>query len=286
MPDRAAGPFAVPAWHSSPAATCHDPAATTIDQPNRACPQQFDEVIATGMAKDPDQRYATTVELAHAAQDAITTPMPRPAPAVRATAARAATPVPVDPPTVADDVSGPRAVSAFAKAPTQHRPPHESRPGEQSPIGHTATGIEHSDRGGVADPWARSHRAVLSIIAVIVGVTLAVAGNQRERPWLGETALPFTGLGHPRRVWRWTPRATSTSPLRLGGQAGLRGEVSSSWTLHCRRRGPRCGPYCFVDLGRELVVTMSPENKYPGATPPPVHARRRGDRGIRQRDGI
>jgi serine/threonine-protein kinase len=41
-------------------------------------PEQFDEVIAIGMAKDPDQRYATTVELATAAQDAITTPIPRP----------------------------------------------------------------------------------------------------------------------------------------------------------------------------------------------------------------
>ena len=40
-------------------------------------PAQVDEVIATGMAKDPDQRYATTVELASAAHNAITTPIPR-----------------------------------------------------------------------------------------------------------------------------------------------------------------------------------------------------------------
>jgi serine/threonine protein kinase len=37
-------------------------------------PQQFDTVITTGMAKDPDQRYATTIELAAAALAAITTP--------------------------------------------------------------------------------------------------------------------------------------------------------------------------------------------------------------------
>ena len=35
-------------------------------------------MIATGMAKDPDQRYATTVELASAAHDAITTPLAAP----------------------------------------------------------------------------------------------------------------------------------------------------------------------------------------------------------------
>ncbi len=41
-------------------------------------PAQFDEVIATGMAKGPDQRYATTIELANAAHDAITTPLAPP----------------------------------------------------------------------------------------------------------------------------------------------------------------------------------------------------------------
>jgi serine/threonine protein kinase, bacterial len=44
-------------------------------------PPQVDEVIATGMAKNPDQRYATTIELADAARDAITVPIARPAPA-------------------------------------------------------------------------------------------------------------------------------------------------------------------------------------------------------------
>ena len=46
------------------------PSATQPD-----VPAGFDAVIAKGMAKNPDQRYATTVELADAARDAITVPL-------------------------------------------------------------------------------------------------------------------------------------------------------------------------------------------------------------------
>jgi serine/threonine protein kinase len=45
-------------------------------------PAKIDDVIATGMAKDPNNRYATTIELADAARNAITVPIrqrpPRP----------------------------------------------------------------------------------------------------------------------------------------------------------------------------------------------------------------
>jgi serine/threonine-protein kinase len=52
------------------------PPRPSIMQPD--VPPGVDEVIATGMAKDPNDRYATTVELAHAAHDAITTPIRQP----------------------------------------------------------------------------------------------------------------------------------------------------------------------------------------------------------------
>jgi serine/threonine kinase PknH len=43
-------------------------------------PPGFDTVIATGMAKEPQHRYPSTIEMARAARAAITTPIPRPAP--------------------------------------------------------------------------------------------------------------------------------------------------------------------------------------------------------------
>ncbi|WP_256385506.1 serine/threonine-protein kinase [Mycobacterium sp. IS-2888] len=54
------------------------PPRPSTAQPN--VPKQVDQVIATGMAKDPDHRYATTVEFANAAHDAITAPIRQPAP--------------------------------------------------------------------------------------------------------------------------------------------------------------------------------------------------------------
>jgi serine/threonine protein kinase len=56
---------------------------TPPPQPSSArsgVPEQIDQVIATGMAKDPDARYATTVELARDALDAVTVPIQRPTP--------------------------------------------------------------------------------------------------------------------------------------------------------------------------------------------------------------
>jgi serine/threonine protein kinase len=54
------------------------PPRPSVSQP--AVPAPVDEVIARGMAKDPDERYATTVELANAAREAITKPIQRPDP--------------------------------------------------------------------------------------------------------------------------------------------------------------------------------------------------------------
>jgi serine/threonine protein kinase len=75
------------------------PPRPSTAQPN--VPPQVDEVIATGMAKDPNDRYATTIELSNAARDAITDPIARP------------TPTPVRPPSGLRPIPTPAAVTKY-----------------------------------------------------------------------------------------------------------------------------------------------------------------------------
>ncbi len=83
-------------------------------------PAPFDAVIAKGMAKAPDNRYATTVELADAARDAIAGPSRIPF----------AGPIPSAPATLPDDQLPPPLISARDAAhqqPTRPGPPHQGR---------------------------------------------------------------------------------------------------------------------------------------------------------------
>ncbi len=86
-----------------------------------AVPAPFDAVIAKGMAKDPDNRYATTIELADAARDAITEPIARPAPTSLPPTEQAPFP-----PTVqasSQGIAPPRTLNPASRAPTEPAPP-------------------------------------------------------------------------------------------------------------------------------------------------------------------
>jgi len=74
------------------------PPRPSITNPN--VPAEFDQVIDKGLAKDRDQRYPTTVELARAARYAV----PRPAPPPTTPESRPESP-PDAPPTVIDTVA-------------------------------------------------------------------------------------------------------------------------------------------------------------------------------------
>jgi serine/threonine protein kinase, bacterial len=82
-------------------------------------PAAMDKVIATGMAKNPEQRYATTMELARAAHDATTVPLAGRGPAV-----------PVHPPTPPDQLTaGPIHGQHTQLRPEQQLPAYPGRLG-------------------------------------------------------------------------------------------------------------------------------------------------------------
>jgi serine/threonine-protein kinase len=180
-------------------------------------PAQIDPVIATGMAKDPDNRYATTVELADAARDAITVPIPRLPPSAApnpsstepasnratsepraveeesSTTAPSQTPqraVPSDPsvavPEHADRTNQPRT----QLAPTgPARPPQPAQP--------TTTGVRRlSRRTRIA--LTAGAVALVAVIAAAVGISTIGRHHQITATGYGsQLVLPFTGLFNP-----------------------------------------------------------------------------------------
>ena len=177
------------------------PPQPSATQPN--VPAQFDPVIATGMAKDPDQRYATTVELANAAHDAIFTP---PAPPSEPTLLADAPPA--TPTSAAATRPDPNRARAAAGVATRRRPETWPRPKNAHPAGPPVPPPRSADRPppqiGTPPPLA-GHRPrrwlKWPLIAAIV-VILAAAGITGYLLWPNASrqialVLPFTGLIGP-----------------------------------------------------------------------------------------
>jgi serine/threonine-protein kinase len=156
-------------------------------------PAQVDEVIATGMAKDPDQRYATTIELADAARDAITEPIQR----------LAANPTRIRETQPAHNVvtNQPATVKAASPAPVKSAPPP---PGAAPPIPAKAGGIRR--RTTIA--LVMGLFAVVAVIVADFGIpalvkhitsgsspTSSSPPTSSERSYGAQIVLPFTGLG-------------------------------------------------------------------------------------------
>jgi serine/threonine-protein kinase len=158
-------------------------------RPSEAIPglsRAFDAVIAKGMAKRPDDRFGSAMELAHAARNAVTAPMPIP----RAPAWQPSSPQPMRPSPATVQRGVPEA-TAFAR---QQPSPDTSRGNRPGPP---------PARPAPEPPWWRrkpviisSVAALLTVIAVVLAVT--VAGNHGSAPVNArQTLLPFTGLREP-----------------------------------------------------------------------------------------
>jgi serine/threonine-protein kinase len=140
------------------------PPQPSATQPN--VPKQIDEVIASGMAKDPDNRYATTVELADAARDAITVPIPRSTPSLA--------PDPTDPTLAA---AGEQQDNKTAQQPTQLAPTQPAEaPKTLPPPATTAP----SGFWSTSDGWFVILVAGIAIIAAIIAI-LVIFVNRHSK---------------------------------------------------------------------------------------------------------
>jgi serine/threonine-protein kinase len=150
---------------------------------NPGLPRGFDAVIATGMAKRPDQRYPSVMDLAQAARDAVATASapPRNAATAAAPAWWRRTPVLI----AAAAVAVVATVLAVGVAVTEGA--SSQRPTQQSTLPFTDLDAPEGlsvDNGGtvyVADP---PHNRILAL----------AAGSASQ------AVLPFDGLNHPTGV--------------------------------------------------------------------------------------
>ena len=121
---------------------------------------QMDQVIATGMAKRPDQRYATTRDLAAAARAALTAPIPHGSPA------------PLTPPPPAPNWSAPVPYpSTGPSAPPAHAATQYSAPAPPAPWSLPA--MSNAQQAQPLSPWW--HNSAVWILAAIVTVVVIVA---------------------------------------------------------------------------------------------------------------
>ena len=185
------------------------PPRPSTSQPN--VPAKFDAVIAKGMAKGPDQRYATTVELEDAARNAITTPLTPPSePTLLDDAA---------PTTPATEPAAQQQPADLHLASTQQRPPGwapvpQTRPADR-PSAQPATPTLQPwwRRQAIVIPAALSTVAVIAAAAIVIPVIISQQQQNSNGPPIplptsqtqtgepappsGQTVLPFTGLNEP-----------------------------------------------------------------------------------------
>jgi serine/threonine protein kinase len=148
-------------------------------------PAQVDEVIATGMAKDPDQRYATTIELADAARDAITAPIGLPAQYLSTRAASvASTAAPIMP---ATETAAPHRGADRNLAEI-----------EQGPIGRPPAEAPTSSRKPWWPPRGRSGLIAATIVVVVVLVSgFVIFQLQQPSQPPAPSAVPTTQVAPP-----------------------------------------------------------------------------------------
>jgi len=143
------------------------PPRPSVGQPK--VPVPIDGVIARGMAKDPAERYATTVELANAAREAITEPIRRPAPTTRVQPPIEQTRPAATTPAYAYD-AGPRLASGPWAPPAIRR--GVEPPAPDAPLPPTAAPPSPTTGGRIG--WSTWALIILGIILLIAGLLFGI----------------------------------------------------------------------------------------------------------------
>jgi len=181
---------------------------------NPALPRSLDGVIAKGMAKNPADRYRTALELARAARDAITAPVPAPRPPEppRPPVRRPTAPQPPMPRPRAD--YGRRPVPAQQQNPSGEQTLRKPALSAEIPVRREQMVIQppaapppspHAPRPAAptpappSPPWWRRKAGILAgavvlVVAAVVGAMVFMGGHDSVPTNCRQTTLPFTGL--------------------------------------------------------------------------------------------
>ncbi|PXX07301.1 serine/threonine-protein kinase [Mycolicibacterium moriokaense] len=168
-------------------------------------PPQMDQVIATGMAKNPDQRYATTRDQAVAARAALTAPIPPSQPA----------PPSFAPPPPAPSWSAPVPYpNTGPNAPQPHAATQYPAPVAAAPWSQPA--MPNAQQAQAPSPWW--HNPAVWILAALVTVVVIVVAVVAVIIWPdGSSGSRPTTRAQP--SGQQLPSASSTRPSAPGSSS-------------------------------------------------------------------
>ncbi len=208
-------------------------------------PVQLDAVIATGMAKNPDQRYSTSTGMAAAAREAITEPTTQAAPTRMAEQVQFDTQLVVPPSVPRNYYPAAEGGGGSPGDPTQYRqygpPPVGPNMFAGPPVGPNVPAVgpgvpwvsgpqPNRKRGRIG--WAVGIAATIAVIGIVVAVVLTQTGGgggTSSRPSTSNTKTPLPNTG----PFTGTFTAAFGPRLNLAGKEiqGSQSPASETWNL-------------------------------------------------------